>query len=85
MSNWQNIDWAQKLSSRKFWAFVAGFVTSIMIAFRFNEEVIVQVTAIIGALGALVMYLYTEGKIDTARASRETYEIYLEEGEEVEE
>lgn len=84
MSNWKDINWAQKLSSRKFWAFVAAFITSVMIAFRFDQEIIVQVTAIIGAFGALVMYLYTEGKIDAARASQDTYEIIFEDEEEVE-
>ena len=41
------INWKQKLSSRKFWAAVAGFVTAILVAFNVENGTVEQITAII--------------------------------------
>ena len=45
----KNINWAKKLTSRKFWAAVVGFVTPIMIAAGATDNSVTQVTAIIMA------------------------------------
>lgn len=62
------IDWAAKLSSRKFWSFLAEFVVSILIALNAGEDTIIKVTAIITAFGGMVVYLLVEGAVDKARA-----------------
>ncbi len=59
-----NTEWKRKLTSRKFWAAVAGFVTPIMLAFGATESVTTQVTAIIMAGAAVVAYIIGEGFID---------------------
>ena len=41
------IDWKRKLTSRKFWAAVVGFITPIMIAAGAGDNEITQVTAIV--------------------------------------
>ena len=61
------IDWKSKLSSRKFWALVAAMVVSCLTAFGAGENVIVQVTGVIGAVGACVGYMLAEGMTDKAR------------------
>ena len=62
------IDWARKLTSRKFWAAVVGFVTPIMIAAGSSESEITQVTAIIMGGATLLAYIIGEGLTDAAAA-----------------
>ncbi|HZK33628.1 MAG TPA: hypothetical protein VFC60_03915 [Tissierellaceae bacterium] len=63
------IDWKAKLSSRKFWAAIVGFVTSILYAFNIAETDITQIAGIITSASVLVIYILTEGNIDSKRAS----------------
>ena len=60
------IDWKQKLTSRKFWAAVAQFVTMMIIALGGQREVATQVTALIMAGAAVVAYIIGEGLADAA-------------------
>lgn len=57
-------NWKNKLTSRKFWAAVAGFVTPVMLAFGATESAVTQVTAIIMAGAAVVAYIIGEGLVD---------------------
>ena len=61
------INWTQKLTSRKFWAAVVGFVTAVMVALGYNELTIEQVIAIITASSTLIAYIIGEGMVDAAR------------------
>lgn len=61
------IDWKQKLTSRKFWAAVIGFITAILVAFNVPDLEVEQVATIISAAGLLVAYIIGEGLVDTAR------------------
>ena len=61
------IDWKRKLSSRKFWAAFIGFITAILVAVKFTEIEITQVTAIISAFATLIIYILTEGYVDGKR------------------
>jgi hypothetical protein len=63
------IDWKTKLSSRKFWAAVAGWVTSLLTAFNVTDNVIAQVSLIVAGIGSLAIYMLAEGMADKARAS----------------
>lgn len=58
------IDWIRKLSSRKFWMCIIGFVTPIMTAFRVPTDTATQVTAIIMGTGCLIAYILSEGYVD---------------------
>ena len=62
------INWKAKLTSRKFWAAVVGFVTALMIAFAAPQATITQVTGIITAGATLIAYIIGEGMIDAASA-----------------
>lgn len=58
------MNWKRKLTSRKFWAAVVGFITAILIAFKIDNLTVEQVTAVISALGVLVAYILGEGLAD---------------------
>jgi len=62
----KKIDWARKLTSRKFWAAIVGFVTPILTMAQVPENTMVQVTSIIMAGGTLIAYIIGEGLTDAA-------------------
>lgn len=61
------IDWIKKISSRKFWTCLIGFISALLVAFHVGENDIAQVTAIISAFGTLIVYIISEGAVDAAR------------------
>lgn len=61
------IDWKKKLTSRKFWMALVGFITSILIAFNVDEGSIAQITSIIMSGATLITYILAEGFVDAAR------------------
>lgn len=69
------IDWKEKLSSRKFWAAVIGFITAVMVACNFDSITVEQVAAIITAGGVLIAYILGESMVDKARAESQIQEI----------
>ena len=68
------IDWKRKLTSRKFWAALAGFVGAIAVLCGAGESVITEVTAIISAAGVLVAYILGEAMVDSKSNDRENGE-----------
>lgn len=60
------MNWNRKLTSRKFWVAVIGFVTPLLIAFGATEAEAAQVAAIIMAGGTLIAYIVGEGIVDAA-------------------
>ncbi|MGN0689276.1 MAG: hypothetical protein ACI4KH_02515 [Oscillospiraceae bacterium] len=69
-----NINWKQKLTSRKFWAAVVGFVTAILVAFNIPDMEIEQVVGIISATSVLIAYIIGEGMVDAKRIETENKE-----------
>ena len=66
------INWKQKLTSRKFWAAVTGFVTAMMVAFGVDDLTMEQVVALITAASTLIAYIIGEGMVDAARINSES-------------
>ncbi len=60
------VNWKTKLSSRKFWAAVAGVTISVMVAFNADAEAQEKVTGVITATGTLAIYMLAEGATDKA-------------------
>lgn len=56
--------WKRKLTSRKFWMAVVGFVTALLVGFGFSESEVTQVASIIMAGATLVAYIVGEGLVD---------------------
>lgn len=66
------INWTQKLTSRKFWAALITFVTSLLVAFGVNDLTIEQVIAVISAGSVMIAYIIGEGMVDAARTEKQT-------------
>jgi hypothetical protein len=65
------INWVQKLTSRKFWAAVITFVTSLLVAFGVPDLTVEQVIAVISAGSVMIAYIIGEGLVDAARVEKE--------------
>ena len=61
-------DLKRKLSSRKFWALLAGFIGSLLIVFNVGDNDITQITAVVTAFGSVAVYMLAEASVDKARA-----------------
>jgi len=59
------IDWKRKLSSRKFWAAVTAWVTSILAATNIAASEQAQIIAIVTGIGALAVYMLAEAYTDS--------------------
>lgn len=64
-----NIDWKRKLSSRKFWAAIIAFISSLLLAFGFGEGTVTEITGIIMSAGSLIAYIISEGFVDANQKS----------------
>lgn len=58
------IDWAKKLSSRKFWALITGVVTSVGAIIGLADNQVAQIVGLIGAVGSVIMYMLSEAYVD---------------------
>src|SRR5699024_12716664 len=70
----RSIDWKKKLSSRKFWAAIIGFVSPLLLAFGLGEGTVTEITGIIMSAGTLIAYIISEGFVD-ARSEEHTSEL----------
>ena len=66
-------DWMRKLTSRKFWAAIAGFVTGLVVYLKAPTTDPGAITALIMSLGTLIAYIVGEGLADAAGARSDTY------------
>ena len=65
------INWKQKLTSRKFWAAVVSFVTTILIVLTYSGMQVEQVAGLITATASLIAYIIGEGMVDAKRVEVE--------------
>ena len=65
------IDWVRKLTSRKLWIAVAGFVAGLILAFNGSAEVAEIVSGCIMAGASVVGYIFGECPTDAAAISAE--------------
>lgn len=68
------IDWRRKLSSRKFWAAVAGVIISVMVTFNVDAVTQERVAGVISAAGTLAIYMLAEGAADKAAVNKNNEE-----------
>jgi len=64
--SWEHL--AIKLTSRSFWALIAGFVTGIMTLYNFTDNITVQIGGLIVSFGSIVAYLLTNTNDTTGDA-----------------
>ena len=55
-----------KFKSRKFLSCVAGVIIGICMMFGLDETAVNTIAGAVTSLGSIVIYIYTEGKIDAA-------------------
>ena len=61
-----DIDWKRKLTSRKFWAAIALFVSGCIVAFSGDKETAEIVSGLIMQGAAVMAYIIGEGLADSA-------------------
>lgn len=64
------IDWKRKLTSRKFWVAVAGFVAGLIVALGGAQATAETVSGCIMAGASVLGYLLAEGLADSANAGK---------------
>lgn len=63
-------DWKRKLTSRKFWLAIAGFVSGLLVALG-KSEVAETVAGLIMSAASVIAYIIGEGLTDAAHAGVE--------------
>lgn len=77
------INWAKKLTSRKWWTSVASFVTLMIVAFGGAESIATQVASIVMAGAVVIGYTIGEGLTDSVKKDTEiTDDTTVEKSEE---
>lgn len=61
--------WKRKLSSRKLWAAIAGFVAGLAVVFGLDEGTIAAVSGAVISGASVIAYILGEAKIDAASAA----------------
>ena len=62
------IDWKRKLTSRKFWMAIAGFVVGIIMAVNGSAEVAETVSGCIMSGASAIAYIIGEGLADSGNS-----------------
>ena len=60
----------EKFKSRKFLSCVAGVVMGICMVFGLDEGTVDTIAGAVVAASSIIMYIYTEGKIDAAAVDK---------------
>ena len=63
------IDWKAKLTSRKFWMAIAGFITGLVAFVQHPTSDAQAISGLIMAFGSVVAYIIGEGLADAAAAN----------------
>lgn len=58
------IDWVRKLTSRKLWVAIAGFVSGLIVVFGGTESTATTISGCILQGAAVIGYLFAEGLAD---------------------
>lgn len=61
------IDWKRKLTSRKLWVSVAGFIAGLVVAFGGGEDTADTVSGCIMSAAAVIAYTVGEGLADNGK------------------
>lgn len=77
---WDNIK--RKLTSRKLWVAIAGFVSGLIVAFDGDAEIAETVSGLILQAASVVGYIIAEGLTDAAHANDATGDIIEDQADE---
>ena len=76
------IDWTRKLTSRKFWAAIAGFITGVVIFVKSPTSSPEAITSLVMSTGTLVAYIVGEGLADGGYREENNHYYNVKEEEE---
>lgn len=62
------IDWKRKLTSRKFWVALTGFVSMLIVALGGSEDSAQQIVSLMMSGATVIAYIIAEGMTDAAGA-----------------
>ncbi len=65
------INWKRKLTSRKLWIAVAGFVAGLIVIFGGSQEIADKISGAILSGAAVVGYIVGEGLTDAANVGKD--------------
>ena len=65
------IDWKRKLTSRKLWVSLAGFIAGLVIIFGGSQDTADKITGAIMSGAAIIGYALGEGLVDAAAANKD--------------
>lgn len=65
------IDWKRKLTSRKLWVSLAGFIAGLVIIFGGSQDTADKITGAIMSGAAVIGYALGEGLVDAAAANKD--------------
>ena len=63
------INWKKKLTSRKFWLAIIGFVTPLLISFGVSESSATEISGIIMSGATCIAYILGEGIVDAEQVN----------------
>ena len=69
------IDWARKLTSRKFWVAVVGFITGLLTLKGVGAEQVEKIGGLIMMGASVVAYIIGEGLADAGNVTEEYSEL----------
>lgn len=70
------VDWKRKLTSRKLWLAIAGFVSGLILAFGGSESQAATVAGVILQGASVIGYLIGEGLADMGNKNTNTWTYY---------
>ena len=71
-----NLDWKRKLTSRKLWIAIAGFVSGLILAFGGSESQATTIAGVILQGASVIGYLLGEGLADMGNKNTNTWTHY---------
>lgn len=63
----EKVNWVQKLTSRKLWLAVVGFVTGLLLYFGMENEQVEKIATLVMSFASLLAYIIAEGLVDASR------------------
>ena len=61
-----NVNWRQKLTSRKLWAAVVGVIVGLAAAFGIEENEYAQIVGVVGSVVSVLGYIFGEAAVDAS-------------------
>lgn len=77
------IDWIRKLTSRKFWLAIVGFVTGLLTLRGVGADQIEKIGGLIMMGASVIAYIIGEGLVDSGTVVEEVKELNNEQLQEV--